>query len=141
LRFVLGITSKQFANISGSYLLTGLDQGNYSIQIMASSLAGDGNYTPPRYIFIQEEGSVLTPVLIAIGIVVIIIFASVSYWYRRKDQSMRANMKLIASVNPEYVSMTYQPDEWEVPRENIIQLQELGQGSFGMVVIKQKTID
>jgi hypothetical protein len=42
-------------------------------------------------------------------------------------------MKLIASVNPEYVSMTYQPDEWEVPRDKIIQLQELGQGSFGMV--------
>lgn len=42
-------------------------------------------------------------------------------------------MKLIASVNPEYISMHYQPDEWEMPREQIIQLQELGQGSFGMV--------
>ena len=29
---------------------------------------------------------------------------------------------------PEYV-----PDEWEVPRENIKKLRELGKGSFGMV--------
>lgn len=27
----------------------------------------------------------------------------------------------------------YEPDEWEVPREKIILLRELGQGSFGMV--------
>lgn len=42
-------------------------------------------------------------------------------------------MKLIASVNPEYVSTVYEPDEWEVPRKKIELLQELGQGSFGMV--------
>lgn len=42
-------------------------------------------------------------------------------------------MKLIASVNPEYVSSVYVPDEWEVPRRNIEMHKELGQGSFGMV--------
>lgn len=42
-------------------------------------------------------------------------------------------MKLIASVNPEYVSTVYVPDEWEVPRRNIELHKELGQGSFGMV--------
>lgn len=44
-----------------------------------------------------------------------------------------ADLKLIASVNPEYVGMQYQVDEWEVPRDNVIHLRELGQGSFGMV--------
>lgn len=29
--------------------------------------------------------------------------------------------------------MQYTPDEWEIPREKIIQIRELGQGSFGMV--------
>lgn len=43
------------------------------------------------------------------------------------------DLKLIASVNPEYVGMQYQVDEWEVPRDNVIHLRELGQGSFGMV--------
>ncbi|KAM7388215.1 hypothetical protein PAMP_024407 [Pampus punctatissimus] len=42
---------------------------------------------------------------------------------------------LIASSNPEYLSANdvYVPDEWEVPREKITVLRELGQGSFGMV--------
>lgn len=42
-------------------------------------------------------------------------------------------MKLIQSVNPEYVPSVYVPDEWEVPRSNIEFMKELGQGSFGMV--------
>lgn len=47
---------------------------------------------------------------------------------------------LYASSNPEYLSASdvfpssvYVPDEWEVPREKITLLRELGQGSFGMV--------
>lgn len=42
-------------------------------------------------------------------------------------------MKLIQTVNPEYVPSVYIPDEWEVPRTNIEFIKELGQGSFGMV--------
>lgn len=29
--------------------------------------------------------------------------------------------------------LVYEPDEWEIPREKIKLLEELGQGSFGMV--------
>lgn len=36
-------------------------------------------------------------------------------------------------MNPEYMSTSYEPDEWEVPRDKIKLLNELGQGSFGMV--------
>lgn len=42
-------------------------------------------------------------------------------------------MKLIPSVNPEYVPTVYVPDDWEVPRSDIDFIKELGQGSFGMV--------
>lgn len=42
-------------------------------------------------------------------------------------------MRLIQSVNPEYVPSVYIPDEWEVPRKKIELIKELGQGSFGMV--------
>lgn len=38
---------------------------------------------------------------------------------------------IFASINPEYI--THQPDEWEVCREDIALLGDLGQGSFGMV--------
>lgn len=56
------------------------------------------------------------------------------YYIRRKKLALSAaNMKLITSVNPEYVSSVYVPDEWEVPRKKIELNKELGQGSFGMV--------
>lgn len=32
-----------------------------------------------------------------------------------------------------HVFSVYSPDEWEVPREQITVIRELGQGSFGMV--------
>ena len=35
-------------------------------------------------------------------------------------------------VTPHFLSV-YIPDEWEVPREQISIIRELGQGSFGMV--------
>lgn len=53
--------------------------------------------------------------------------------YCRKRYMPVNNLKLIASVNPDYFSMQYTPDSWEVPREDITKIRELGQGSFGMV--------
>lgn len=55
--------------------------------------------------------------------------------YKRKYGAPTSDLKLIASVNPEYVSMQYQPDAWEVARDSIQMVKELGQGSFGMVII------
>lgn len=52
---------------------------------------------------------------------------------KKRLQPSVPNMKLIASVNPEYVSTAYVPDDWEVPRKKIEFIRELGQGSFGMV--------
>ena len=52
-------------------------------------------------------------------------------FFRRKANN--DNNKLITSINPEYVSTNYVPDDWEVPRRKIELHKELGQGSFGMV--------
>lgn len=38
---------------------------------------------------------------------------------------------MIVSINPDYYS--YTPDEWEVPRDKVLILEEIGQGSFGKV--------
>lgn len=54
------------------------------------------------------------------------------------------NMKLIANVNPDYAGVQYKLDNWEVSRDKVKQMHELGQGSFGMVyegVIKDLKID
>lgn len=68
------------------------------------------------------------------GCLIMILFLTGAVWYVRRGllSTAEAN-KLFASVNPEYVSTVYVPDEWEVPRANIEFIRELGQGSFGMV--------
>ena len=49
-------------------------------------------------------------------------------WYRKRHEL--DNIHLIASVNPEYL---YVEDEWEMDRQNVEIIKELGQGSFGLV--------
>ncbi|XP_063706959.1 insulin-like receptor isoform X2 [Culicoides brevitarsis] len=129
---------------TGYLLVDELEPGNYSVEVMATSMFGDGAYSSPRFQIIPEKPNTLKYIiailvvclLLVIGVVVVYV-----WYYKRRFPAQMANMKLIASVNPEYMSMQYTPDEWELPREKIIQLQELGQGSFGMVyegIIKDK---
>ena len=40
---------------------------------------------------------------------------------------------VVVSINPDYYS--YTPDEWEVPRDKVKLLQEIGNGSFGKVFL------
>uniref|UniRef100_A0A8D3C1B7 Tyrosine-protein kinase receptor n=1 Tax=Scophthalmus maximus TaxID=52904 RepID=A0A8D3C1B7_SCOMX len=93
----------------GGTKLSLVQPGNYSVRVRATSLAGNGSFT---------------------------IFQRLRFFlclcYR---QTEGPTGPLIASSNPEYISANdvYVPDEWEVPREKITVLRELGQGSFGMV--------
>lgn len=57
-------------------------------------------------------------------------------WYvyvknKRNPQNGPINMQYI-TINPDYIP-AYNPDEWEVPRENVKLSRELGGGSFGAV--------
>uniref|UniRef100_A0A8B9K959 Tyrosine-protein kinase receptor n=1 Tax=Astyanax mexicanus TaxID=7994 RepID=A0A8B9K959_ASTMX len=89
--------------------------GNYSVRIRATSLAGNGSWTEPTYFFMPD--SKLQPN------------------HPHFLQTEGPTGPLIASSNPEYISANdvYVPDDWEVAREKITVLRELGQGSFGMV--------
>lgn len=129
------ITHNHYRNMSNSYIIKNLENGNYTFIVMATSLAGGGAWSPAAYYFMNESTitigfifSMIILLLLVVGGVGLLI-----WFYRRKYGPPDSGLKLIASVNPEYVSMQYTPDEWEVPREKIIQLNELGQGSFGMV--------
>uniref|UniRef100_A0A3B3Z501 Tyrosine-protein kinase receptor n=1 Tax=Poecilia mexicana TaxID=48701 RepID=A0A3B3Z501_9TELE len=59
-------------------------------------------------------------------------FTETTYFFMQTEGPLG---DLITSPNPEYFSANdmYVADEWEVPREKITLLRELGQGSFGMV--------
>lgn len=73
-------------------------------------------------------------ILTFLTIALIIVLAAIGFFFKHIYIPNISNMKLIANVNPDYaIGVTYKPDEWEIPREKILQLQELGQGSFGMV--------
>lgn len=132
---VVCITRRDFTNAGNSYLLKDLPAGNYSVKVRATSLAGNGAYTELQYFYIEEYGTISTFWILCLSllfIVVIPVCMGVFHVCRRR-LSGNASMRLIATVNPEYVSTVYVPDEWEVPRKKIELLRELGNGSFGMV--------
>uniref|UniRef100_A0A182WEW1 Tyrosine-protein kinase receptor n=1 Tax=Anopheles minimus TaxID=112268 RepID=A0A182WEW1_9DIPT len=120
----------------GYALLTKLDAGNYSVRIMATTTAGNGPYSPAKFIFLEKRDSEeMGFSWITLGVsgaifVLALVIAGICTFNRYKQMS---NMRLFAQVNPDYAGVIYKVDEWEVPREHIIQLEELGQGSFGMV--------
>ncbi|KAF4530738.1 hypothetical protein B566_EDAN007959 [Ephemera danica] len=131
------ITRKQFLQYEKAHTLKVPTPGNYSLRLRATSLAGNGVWTSVKYFLIQNTSSngnlpAWTIVLIVVGGFFVMGLACYLGVQRRKRLSL-ADMKIIATVNPEYVSTVYVPDEWEVPRKKIELIKELGQGSFGMV--------
>lgn len=125
-----------FRQQGNAHIINGL-VGNYSFTVVANSLAGSNTrWSSPVYFEIDESALTGgTIALIVVGIILLLgIVGGVIYYFRRKYGPPETGLKLIASVNPEYVSMQYTPDEWEIPRDRIIQMNELGQGSFGNTV-------
>ncbi|XP_066061760.1 insulin receptor [Chamaea fasciata] len=132
------VSRKHFASENGCKL-RGLQPGNYSVRIRATSLAGNGSWTEPTYFYVADYlnaqpniAVIIVPIIFAIIIAGII---GAAYVLVKKRQTEGPTGPLYASSNPEYISASdvYVPDEWEVPRDKITLLRELGQGSFGMV--------
>ncbi|KAM4809457.1 insulin receptor [Rhinophrynus dorsalis] len=132
------VSQKQYSLDKGAKL-RGLAPGNYSVKIRATSLAGNGSWTELTYFHVPDHvphsSSILKIVIGPVIIVVILACVLTFYVIHKKSQSEGPTGPLYASSNPEYLSASevYIPDEWEVPREKINLLRELGQGSFGMV--------
>lgn len=63
----------------------------------------------------------------------VVVSAGLVYYIRCHYMKSLKNMKLIANVNPDYAGVQYKLDNWEVARDKVKQMHELGQGSFGMV--------
>uniref|UniRef100_A0A3Q2D9V4 Tyrosine-protein kinase receptor n=1 Tax=Cyprinodon variegatus TaxID=28743 RepID=A0A3Q2D9V4_CYPVA len=103
--------------------------GNYSVRIRATSLAGNGSWTEPSYFYVQDpsEFSLFFRYFCPSPHSECVLFPF--------SQTQGPSGPIYASSNPEYLSANdvYEEDEWEVPREKIAILRELGQGSFGMV--------
>ncbi|XP_037401197.1 insulin receptor b [Pygocentrus nattereri] len=110
--------------------------GNYSVRIRATSLAGNGSWTEPTYFYMPDNYMNVKIIIGPVILLIILLFIGAgAFVVFRKKQTEGPTGPLIASSNPEYISANdvYVPDDWEVAREKITVLRELGQGSFGMV--------
>ncbi|XP_055452589.1 insulin receptor-related protein isoform X2 [Psammomys obesus] len=132
---VLCVSRLRYAKVGGVHLAL-LPPGNYSARVRATSLAGNGSWTEGIAFYIngpEEEDAGGLRILLTVtpvGFMLLIMLAALGFFYSKKR-----NSTMYTSVNPEYFSAShmYSPDEWEVPREQITIIRELGQGSFGMV--------
>ncbi|XP_056374073.1 insulin receptor isoform X1 [Hyla sarda] len=132
------VSQKQYLQDKGAKLRS-LLPGNYSVRVRATSLAGNGSWTQTTYFYVPDNDNypsnilkiVIGPVLLLFAFLVTLIVCMI----QKKKDAEGPTGPLYASSNPEYLSASevYIPDEWEVPRDKINLLRELGQGSFGMV--------
>ncbi|XP_058256957.1 insulin-like growth factor 1b receptor [Hemibagrus wyckioides] len=118
--------------------LTNLGPGKYSVRVRATSLARNGSWTQPIVLNIPRAESfenLLFLMIIPFGLMMLALGVAMFVVNKKRNSDRLGNGVLYASVNPEYLSATevYVPDEWEVAREKITMMRELGQGSFGMV--------
>lgn len=123
-----------------TYNLDNLLAGTYSVKIRTISLAGEGPYSEKATFVLHSSvdsdktGSVKKSILITLASFVPIIGAiCLLCWKQRRHKMEAEDVCLIASVNPDYVSANYTEDEWELVRDRVTLIRELGQGSFGMV--------
>lgn len=107
------------------------ENGNYSVEVQVTSLAGPGEYSKPVYYRIENPNYTWWIVLGVVSIILILLGALVYYFYQNKKREK--DHRLFAEVNPDYDATPYIPDGYEIPRERVKRSQELGQGSFGMV--------
>ncbi|XP_062453725.1 insulin receptor-related protein [Rhea pennata] len=133
---VVCVSRHRYSKYGGVHLAL-LQPGNYSAKVRATSLAGNGSWTGLIKFYIlgpaEEESSSLYVLLTVTPVVLMVLISCLAvfvFFYNKKRYGT-----LYASVNPEYFSASdmYIPDEWEVSREKITVIRELGQGSFGMV--------
>ncbi|XP_012779846.2 insulin receptor b [Maylandia zebra] len=121
----------------GGTKLSLVQPGNYSVRVRATSLAGNGSFTEMIYFFMPnpDQGLIWIVMGPVICFILLLLAGGGAFVYFKKRQTEGPLGDLITSPNPEYFSAgdMYVPDEWEVPREKIALLRELGQGSFGMV--------
>ncbi|EFA02828.2 insulin-like receptor isoform X1 [Tribolium castaneum] len=128
------LTEGLFNTLGQEYNLLGLNPAKYAIRVQAISLAGPGTFSEWRYFEIVAEPSsaykIYTPIIVIS--VIVCLLGGGYYWYRKRYFKIERN-HLITSINPDYVGPIYVEDDWEIDRNDIEIIRELGKGSFGTV--------
>ncbi|XP_076171634.1 insulin receptor [Ptiloglossa arizonensis] len=116
-----------------SYFIKNLSPGKYSLRMRSTSLAGNGAFSDVVYFTIGVSISAPITLISLLTLGVLSLILVVMFMFLRNEQKKKNQERLIASVNPDYIETKYVIDEWEVPRESVEILEELGLGNFGMV--------
>ncbi|GAB1866246.1 receptor protein-tyrosine kinase [Camponotus japonicus] len=116
-----------------NHYIKNLSPGRYSLRIRSTSLAGDGTFTNVIYfsVGLSDYNQIILATLLTLVVLLISMIAATLFI--KSHQKKRTQERLIASVNPDITETKYVIDSWEVPRENVEILEELGLGNFGMV--------
>ena len=70
--------------------------------------------------------------LVFFAVLIALLLGAGGFIYHRNKNKPPTGEWNMSSWNPDYLDV-YREDEWEVSRENITMMEELGKGSFGMV--------
>ncbi|XP_071744037.1 insulin receptor isoform X2 [Lepeophtheirus salmonis] len=107
--------------------------GAYYVSVQAVSVYGFGEWSERTWVTVKgQSSSVVLYVMVPLVFIFILAAAvALTYFYYKKHDDSEINI----SSNPRYISQNsvYKADEWEVPRNSVELLEELGNGCFGMV--------
>lgn len=128
------ITAQEYSSEKG-LTLRGLRPDTYYVSIQPVSLAGLGQMSLPKSYEISPPHNWLNTTLIVLGVALFLAFCLGAFWAVRMLQGPRARgpMSALANINPEYTTLTYRADEWELDRDDIELGELIGQGAFGRV--------
>ena len=141
------VPMKSYRQKRGTHEIRDLSPGRYSLKVRSTSLAGDGEFSEAVKVSVSVKEDNFTTIAILLPLALFLAISVFVFLLYRSHQKRKTQSRLIASVNPDYVETKYEVDEWEVPRDDIEILDEVGNGNFGMVFrgrMKQdldKTID
>ncbi|EZA49388.1 hypothetical protein DMN91_008927 [Ooceraea biroi] len=115
-----------------SHYIRNLSPGRYSLRMRSTSLAGDGAFSDTIHFSVGLSN---TKWIIPVSTILMILLvgAIIACLLLKNQQRKKTQERLFASVNPDYIETKYVVDSWEVPREKVEVLCELGMGNFGMV--------
>lgn len=127
------ITQRQYIRLGRSYKIRNLESGTYSIRVQATSYAGPGNYTSFKHFEIASPNREIYWLYVLLCLVPLTGLTAYAVYYYYKKKHALDNIHLIANINPDYMGPVYVADDWEIDRNDVEIIKELGHGSFGMV--------
>lgn len=135
------VTINQYENQQNGTYLPELLPGDYTLRIRTLTTAARGRWSDAKTFTVADNSYsppsalVICLVLLFFVVAFVAMGLSVRCYYRRRDLRATEIFKYHVSHNPDYVAdmNVYVVDHWELQRDDLIIMREIGSGSFGTV--------